>query len=85
MLVLMAVCPVFVGIGLVGGKASRPAGLVLLAAFAVAILYLVRASRDHAFLESEEVREAEEEPRSYPVAIGLTVVGLVAIAVGASW
>jgi len=59
----VTVCPVFVGIGLIGGKASRPAGLVLLAAFAVAILYLVRASRDHAFLESEEVREAEEEPR----------------------
>ena len=52
----MAVCPVFGGVGLIGGKASRPAGLLLLAAFAAAIVYLVRASRDHAFLESEEVR-----------------------------
>jgi cation:H+ antiporter len=32
--------------------------------------------------ESEEVREAEEEPRSFPTAIGLTLVGLVVIAVG---
>jgi hypothetical protein len=81
----MAVCPVFVGVGLIGGRAGRLAGLVLLAAFAVAILYLVPASRDHPFQESEEVREAEEEPRSYPAAIGLTVVGIVVIAVGASW
>src|SRR5215211_5871924 len=81
-LVLMTVCPLLVGVGLIGGRASRLAGVVLLAAFAFAILYLVRASRNHAFLGSEEVREAEEEPRSYPVAIGLTVVGLVVIAFG---
>jgi len=28
------------------------------------------------------VREAEEEPRSYPAAVGLTVLGLIVIAVG---
>jgi cation:H+ antiporter len=78
----MAICPVLVGVGLVGGRTSRPGGVVLLLAFAAAILYLVRASKDHAFLESEEVREAEEEPRSYPAAIGLTVLGLIVIAVG---
>ena len=81
-LLLMAFCPVLVGLGLIGGRMSRPAGVVLLVAFVAAIVYLVRASRDHAFLESEEVKEAEEESRSYPVAIGLTVVGLVVIALG---
>ena len=81
-LVLMAISPVLVGVGLVGGRASRLFGAVLLVAFAAAIFYLVRASRDHTFLESEEVKEAEEEPRSYPVVIALTVVGLVVIAVG---
>src|SRR5215212_4663352 len=81
-LLLMAFCPVLVGLGLIGGRMSRPAGVVLLVAFVAAIVYLVRASRDHAFLESEEVKEAEEEPRTYPVAIGLTIVGLVVIAVG---
>jgi cation:H+ antiporter len=81
-LILMAICPVLVGLGLIGGRTSRPAGIVFLIAFVAAILYLVHASRDHTFLESEEVREAEEEPRSYPTAVGLTVLGLIVIAVG---
>jgi cation:H+ antiporter len=81
-LLLMAICPVVAGVGLLGGRTSRPAGVVLLLAFAAAIFYLIRASREHRFLESEEVREAEDEPRSYPTAIGLTLVGLVVIAVG---
>jgi cation:H+ antiporter len=81
-LVLMAICPVLVGAGLIGGRTSRPAGVVLLVAFAAAIFYLLRASRDHTFLESEEVKEAQEELRSYTAAIWLTIVGLVVIALG---
>ena len=81
-LLLMAICPVLVGIGLTGGRTNRVAGVVLLLAFATAIFYLVRASREHTFLESEEVREAEEKPRSYLGAVGLTVLGLIVIAVG---
>ena len=81
-LVLMATCPLLVGVGLVGGATARPAGVVLLLAFATAILYLVRVSRNHRFLESEEVREAEEKRYSYPKAAGLTVLGLIVIAVG---
>jgi cation:H+ antiporter len=73
---------VLVGAGLIGGRTSRPAGVVLLVAFAAAILYLLRASRDHTFLESEEVKEAQEELRSYTAAIWLTIVGLVVIALG---
>jgi cation:H+ antiporter len=81
-LVLMAVCPLVIGVGLLGGNTSRLSGVVLLAAFALAIAYLVVASRHHDFLESEEVREAEEKRRSFPVAVGLTVLGLVVIAIG---
>lgn len=81
-LVLMAACPVVVGLGLIGGTTSRPTGVVLLLGFAGAIFYLVRASRDHTFLESEEVREAEQKRHSYPKAIGLTLLGLVVIALG---
>jgi cation:H+ antiporter len=81
-LVLMAICPVLVGAGLIGGRTSRPAGVVLLVAFAAAIFYVLRASRDHTFLESEEVKEAQEELRSYTAAIWLTIVGLVVIALG---
>ena len=54
----------------------------LLAAFVLAVAYLVVASRHHRFLESEEVREAEEKHRSYPKAVGLTLIGLAVIAVG---
>ena len=54
----------------------------MLLAFAAAIVYLVRVSRNHHFLESEEVREAEEKRYSYPKAAGLTVLGLIVIAVG---
>ena len=81
-LVLMAACPVVVGIGLPGAATSHPAGVVLLLAFATATVYMVRTSREHVFFESEEVREAEEKRRSFPGAVGLTVLGLAVIAVG---
>lgn len=81
-LVLMVACPLVVGVGLLGGTTSRLAGAVLLAAFVLAVAYLVVASRNHRFLESEEVREAEEKRRSYKEAVGLSILGLVAIAVG---
>ncbi len=82
LLVLMAACPLAVGIGLIGGTTGRLSGVVLLAAFALAIAYLVVASRHHSFLESEEVQEAEEKRRSFPQAAGLTVLGLAVIVVG---
>jgi Ca2+/Na+ antiporter len=78
----MAACPLTVGVEFVGGATSRLAGAALLAAFALAIAYLVVASRHHPFLESEEVRGAEEKRRSYKEAAGLTVLGLAVIAVG---
>jgi Ca2+/Na+ antiporter len=84
-LLLLASYPVVVGIGFLGGRTNRLAGVVLLAAFAAAIFYLVRASRGHTFLESEEVREASEKRYSYPKATGLTALGLAAIALGANW
>lgn len=81
-LVLMAACPVVVGVGLLGGRTSPLAGAFLLAAFVAALVYLVRASRGHAFAESEEVREGLQKRRSFGSALGLTALGLVAIAVG---
>ena len=81
-LLLMAACPVLVGIGLLGNETSRLAGAGLLVVFAAAIFYLVRASRHHVFLESEEVREASEQRFSAPKAIALTLLGLAVIALG---
>jgi hypothetical protein len=43
---------------------------------------VILASRHHTFLESGEVREAREERRSYRGAVGLTVVGILVIALG---
>ena len=81
-LLLMAACPVLVGSELLGNETSRLAGAGLLVAFAAAIFYLVRASPHHVFLESEEVREVSEKRLSAPKAIGLTLLGLVVIALG---
>jgi Ca2+/Na+ antiporter len=47
-----------------------------------ALLYPLRVRLPRGLLESEEVREAEEKRYSYPKAAGLTVLGLVVIAVG---
>lgn len=81
-LVLMAACPVVAGIGLLGDETNRLAGAALLLAFVAAVSYLVLASREHAFLESGEVREAREKRRSYRGAVGLTIIGLLVIALG---
>ncbi len=81
-LVLLASCPVVAGLGLLGDETNPLAGAVLLLAFAAAIVYLVLASRNHVFLESGEVREAREKRRSYRGAVGLTVVGILVIALG---
>src|SRR5215207_5517197 len=81
-LVLMTACPVVAGIGLLGEETNRLAGAALLLAFVAAVCYLVLASRDHVFLESGEVREAREKRRSYRWAVGLTILGLLVIALG---
>ncbi len=81
-LVLMASCPVLVGLGLLGGKTSRLAGVVLLLAFAAALVYLILASRRRTLLGSEEVREASEKQFTPWKACGLTALGIAAIALG---
>jgi cation:H+ antiporter len=81
-LVVMAATPVLAGLAIAGGTTSRLAGLMLLAGFGLAMTYLVLASRGHAFMESEEVREASEEKPEWRKALGLTAIGLVAIAIG---
>lgn len=81
-LVLMASCPVLGGVGLLGGKTPRLAGVVLLLAFAAALVYLITASRRRTLLSSEEVREASEKRFTAWKAAGLTALGIAAIALG---
>lgn len=73
---------VLAGIPIAFSPTPRWSGLVLLVAFAVAMASLVLMSHGHWFMESEEVREAEEKPRSLPAVILLTVVGIGLVAAG---
>lgn len=84
-LLLLAAAPVLAGVALIGGTTSRTAGVVLLAAFAASIWYLVRASKNHHFLgeEADEIREETAQPTHWSKPIALTVFGLVVITLGA--
>lgn len=93
-LVMFAATPVLAGVALIGARTARPAGVLLLLAFAASIWYLVRASRRHDFLggEAVEIREEVEEQAQKGQAgtsvrwwrpVGLTLFGLAVITVGA--
>lgn len=82
-LVSFAITPVLSGLALVGNSTSRVAGIVLLAAFALGLGYVVIASRTHRFLEADEVLEAAEHPRRWWMPVLLTLLGIGAITVGA--
>lgn len=81
-LLIGAAAPVLAGLALVGDSTSRLAGAALLLAFAGAMAYLVVASRGKTLLRSEEVEEAEEEQHGALVVVGLTLFGIVAVAIG---
>lgn len=81
-LVILALAPVVAGVGLIGDETPRIAGVLLLVGFGLSMLYLVFASRQHQFVESDEVEEALEKHRGWLAALGLTVVGIVVIGVG---
>src|SRR5213593_236147 len=53
-LVCVALAPVVAGLGVLGDRTGRLAGVVLLLAFAAAIAYLLVASRGHRFLDPDE-------------------------------
>ncbi len=80
-LVVFAAAPLLAGIALVAPVTPRWSGAVLLVVFAAAMAYLVTASRHRTYLESDEVEEAREKRRPLLGAIGLTMLGIVAIGV----
>lgn len=81
-LLVFAASPILAGLSLFAPITPRWTGLVLLLAFAVAIIYLVRASRHQTLLASEEVAEAGEKQRPLWGAIALTLIGIIVIGVG---
>ena len=70
------------GLPVLFGVTPRWTGLVLLAAFGLAIAYLVRASRDQPFLAAQELRQLDPGERSLRAGVVWTIIGLALIAVG---
>lgn len=83
-LAMFAVAPVLAGLPLAFGTSPAPrwTGAVLLLAFAAATWLLVRASRNHRFIDDDEVEEAREKPRSLARALLLSAIGIGVIAAG---
>jgi cation:H+ antiporter len=83
-LVVFAVTPLLAGLPLAFGSGQMPRwiGAPLLAAFAIALLIVVRASRTHRFMESDEIAEANEKPQSLLRASLLTLLGIGVITAG---
>lgn len=81
-LAIFAVCPILAGLGLITPVTPRWIGIVLLVAFLLAMTYIVLTSRGKQFVASKEVAEAQEKSRPLWLAIVLTLLGLVVIAVG---
>jgi len=79
----LALSPVLAGLALIGSKTSWLAGIVLLAAFGLGLSYMVIASRTHRFLDADEVLEAAQRSRRWWLPLLLTLVGIVAITIGA--
>lgn len=81
-LLAFAAAPVISGLALIAPTTPRWTGIVLLAAFALLLGYLVLASRGHHYLTSDEIEEAREKRRSLPASIVLTALGIILISIG---
>ncbi len=81
-LLLFAVTPIVAGLALLTPITPRWAGAILLLAFVAAMIYLVRTSRTHKFLDDDEVEEAMEKQRPLWLAIVYTIGGLILISIG---
>jgi cation:H+ antiporter len=82
-LVMFAATPVLAGLALLGGVTPRLAGGALLVAFAAAVWYLVRASRGHAFLDDDEIREHAGQRPVWWRPLTVTVLGIAVLTLGA--
>ncbi|HXA28740.1 MAG TPA: hypothetical protein VN193_08325 [Candidatus Angelobacter sp.] len=82
-LVVFAITPVLAGLPIAFGDATpRWTGAVLLVAFVVAMGVVVRVSRDHPFMDGDEVEEATERPPTVLRAVLLTLLGIGVITAG---
>ncbi len=70
------------GLPVLFGETPRWTGLVLLGAFGLAIVHIVRTSRGHDFVDDAPLRAANERPRPLWRAIALTFAGIAVVAAG---
>ncbi len=81
-LIVFFLAPVVAGVAVLFASTPRWAGILLLAAFAISMVYLVRASRKADFLAvSPEIQEIEAHRPSIRKGIVLTVLGIILITV----
>lgn len=78
---IIAAAPVLAGIAIVGDRTERSTGVVLLVAFAVAMAFIVWQARKRGFLMGPAA-DADHERHRWQTVVGLTVVGLVGLAIG---
>lgn len=81
-ILLLPAAALIAGLPILFGETPRWTGLLLLAAFGLAIAYLVRASRGHRFVADQDDRRAEAPGRSLRMAALVTIIGIVVIAIG---
>ena len=79
---IIAAAPVLAGIAIMGERTERTAGIVLLAAFAAAMAFIVWQSRKRGFLMGPAAEEPHGTQHRWPAVIGLTLLGLVGLAIG---
>jgi cation:H+ antiporter len=81
-LALLVLTALLAGLPLLGATTPRWTGAVLLLAFLGSFAYVLRVSRHHEFMESDEVEEAAEERRPLWLVVVLTIGGIAVITAG---
>jgi cation:H+ antiporter len=81
-LILLPASAVVAGLPILFPATPRWTGLVLLAAFGLALVYLVRGARGRTFVAGREEADEDEAPRSIGRALALTAAGIGVITIG---
>lgn len=79
---IIAAAPVLAGVAIMGERTERLAGIVLLAAFAGAMAYIVWQARKREFLIGPAAEAPDGERPRWPAVIGLTLLGLIGLGIG---
>lgn len=81
-LLLLVLTALLAGLPLLGDSTPRWTGAVLLLGFAGSLAYVLRVSRHHQFMESDEVEAAASEQRPLWLLLTLTAAGIALLTAG---